>query len=159
MMRISTADRSPPIVMSSPCTVATMSSPLMHPRHTHGMRSPSSILFPILCGVTCAVRAVLQRAARVFVTWLVIFGRHFDKHPSSCRSVEVPPPHVDQRHDFSSTLARGATAPFSAPSSRSSHPPLLSFPHAEQPLLILMHEFPHLGFHETPTLCSQHFHG
>ena len=40
LMRSSTADRSPPTVMSSPCTVATMSSPLMHPRHTHGHAIP-----------------------------------------------------------------------------------------------------------------------
>ena len=35
-MKSCTADRSPPTVMSSPCTVATMSCPLMHPHHTHG---------------------------------------------------------------------------------------------------------------------------
>ena len=35
LMRSSTADRSPPIVMSSLCTVATMCSPLMRPCHTH----------------------------------------------------------------------------------------------------------------------------
>ena len=35
-MRHSTAARSPPIVMSSPCKVATMCSPLMQPCHTQG---------------------------------------------------------------------------------------------------------------------------
>ena len=40
LMWYSTADRCPPIVMSSPCTVATTSSPLMCPRHTHGRATP-----------------------------------------------------------------------------------------------------------------------
>ena len=39
-MRNSTTDRSPPIVMSSPCTVATICLPLMQPCHTHGHAIP-----------------------------------------------------------------------------------------------------------------------
>ena len=36
MLRNSTVDRSPPIGMSSPCTVAPICLPLMQPCHTHG---------------------------------------------------------------------------------------------------------------------------
>ena len=102
-MRDSTADRCPPIVMSSPCTVATMSSPLMRPLHT---QRRCQFLFPILCGVTCAVQAVSQQSTHMFVTRLVVLGQQFDKHFSSCWSVQVRPPHIDQCQYLSLTFAR-----------------------------------------------------
>ena len=61
----------------------------MQPCHTHGhalslvnlksLSVDASSLLPILCGVPRAVQAVLQQSAHVFVTWMVIFGRQFDK--------------------------------------------------------------------------------
>ena len=116
LMRDSTADRCPPIVMSSPCTVATMSSSLdaasPHARARASPRQPETaerrcqFLFPILCGVTCAVQAVSQQSTHMFVTRLVVLGRQFDKHFSSCWSVKVRPPHVDQCQYLSLTFAR-----------------------------------------------------
>ena len=111
-MRNSTASRSPPIVMSSPCTVATTSSPLLQPLHTHGHALPlvnlrSLSVLPLLCGVTRDVQAVSQQSAHVFVTWKVILERQFNKYPSLCWSMEVRPPQVKQCHDLSFMLARG----------------------------------------------------
>ena len=40
LMKSSTADRSPPIVMSYPCTVDTKNSPLTQPCHAHGHATP-----------------------------------------------------------------------------------------------------------------------
>ena len=82
-MRHSTAHRSPPILMSSPCRVATTCSALMQPCHTHGHAIPlvnfevpewrCKLFLPILCGVARAVQAVLQQPAHVSITCLVIF--------------------------------------------------------------------------------------
>ena len=65
------------------------------------------LLLPTLGGVARAVQAVLQQPEHVFVTWLVVLGWQFDKHSSSCWSVEVRPSHVNKCHNLSSTLACG----------------------------------------------------
>ena len=66
------------------------------PRQSETSERRGQFLFPILCGVTRAVQAVSQQSTHVFVTWLVVLGRQFDKYLSSCWSVEVRPPHVDR---------------------------------------------------------------
>ena len=82
--------------MLSPCTVATMCSPLIQPFPHTRARAPSrqfeiaecrcQLFFPILCGLTRAVQAVLQATARTCV-------RRLDKYSSSCWSVEVRSSH------------------------------------------------------------------
>ena len=115
-MRDSTADRCPTIVMSSPCTVATMSSPLMRPLHTHGHALPLVNPRPLSVDASsssqfCAASRVPYRLYRssphiCVVTRLVVLRRQFDKHFSSCWSVRVRPPHVDQCQYLSLTFAR-----------------------------------------------------
>ena len=103
--------RSPPIVMSSPCTVATIRVPLMQPCHTHGHAIPLVNLRSLsvdvssssqFCAASRATQAVLQQPAHVFVTRLVVLWRQFDEHSSSCWSAEVRPSHIDQCHNLSS---------------------------------------------------------
>ena len=75
-MRNSTADRSPPIVMSSPCTVATTCSPFGATLPHTWARDPSrqhevaecrcKLILHIFCGVTRAIQAVLRQSAHVF---------------------------------------------------------------------------------------------
>ena len=84
-METSTADRSPPIVMSSPAHGGQemFSIDAICP-HTWA-RNPSrqlevaecrcKLFLSILCGVSRAVQAVLQQPAHVFVTCLVILWR------------------------------------------------------------------------------------
>ena len=93
LVRDSTADLSPPIVMSSPRTVAILSPPLdvasphararTSPRQFQAVERRCQLLFPILCSVACAVQTVSQLPAHVFVTWLEVVGWQFDKHVSS----------------------------------------------------------------------------
>ena len=63
LMRNSTAVRCPPIVMSSPCTVATTSSPLMRPLHTHGQALP--LVNPRPLGVDASSSSQFCAASRV----------------------------------------------------------------------------------------------
>ena len=101
LMRDSTADRCPPIVVSSPCTVATMSSPLMRPLHTHGHALPLVNPRPLSVDASsssqfCAASRVPYRLYRssphmCSSSGMVILGRQFDKHFSSCWSVESTP--------------------------------------------------------------------
>ena len=102
LMRNSTAVRCPPIVMSSPCTVATTSPPVMRPLHTHGHALLLVSLRPLsvdacsssqFCAAprVPAVQAVSQQSTHVFVSWLVVLRRQIDKHPSSCLSVRSTP--------------------------------------------------------------------
>ena len=98
LMRNSTTDRSPQIVMSSLFTVATICLPLMQPCHTHGHAIPLVNLRSLSVDVS---------SAHVLVTCLVILWRQFDKHSPSCWSVEVRPSHVDQCHNLCSTFTRG----------------------------------------------------
>ena len=114
LMRNSTADRCPPTVTSSPCTVCHEMFDLDADTQGHALplvnlRSPSRCqsLLPILCGVTRAVQAVSQQPTHVFVTWLVVHGRQFEEDFSSCRSIEIRPPQVDQCHYLSFMFARG----------------------------------------------------
>ena len=89
----STAVRCPPIVMS-PCTVATTSSPFMLPLHTHG-HALYNFVRRHACRTGCL--AAIHTCVRL--------GRQFDKYYSSCWSVKVRPPHVDQCQYLALTFA------------------------------------------------------
>ena len=81
LMKHSTADLSPPIVTSSPRTVATMSSSLMWPLHTHEHALPL-VSFRLLseaassssqfCAASRAVQTASQQPTHVFISWLVV---------------------------------------------------------------------------------------
>ena len=92
-MRSSTADCSPPIVMSSQCTVATMCSPLMQTCHTHGHAIPLVNLRSLSVDASssfqfCAARNTLIRAG-----------------------ISTPFVRQHQCHDISSTCTRGNFPP------------------------------------------------
>ena len=123
LTRNSTAVRCPPIVMSSPCTVATTSSLLMRPLHTHGHALPLVNPRPLSVDASsssqfCAASRVPYRLYRssphmcsspgwaaIQQTPLFVLARK--STPSARRPMLVPFPHVRP--------LRSQTARFSAP--------------------------------------------
>ena len=116
LKRKSTAERSQPIVMSSPCTVATTCTPLMQPLHTHGDAIPLVNLRSLSVDTSSSSHCVRRHPCRTSCIATartcahhLLFWRQFNKYFSSRWSVEVRPSHVDKCHNCSSAFTRGNT--------------------------------------------------
>ena len=106
LTRNSTTDRSPPIVMSSPCTVATICLPVLQPCHTHGHALPLVNLRSL--SVDASSSSQFSAASRVpYKLYYKSSGGSWANTLLRVGAWKYAPSHVNWCHNLSSTFNCG----------------------------------------------------